>query len=166
MSVRFCRGAACIELRGLDHLINRIEIVGLEPLEFLLAYRQVTIEGVSDSPEEYSRSSCLTISTRTAISRLPSIQNAQVASHRFPSKAACGRTLSSRRVCKIGLSSPSCTRAIATASCRSLSWFTQTSTAACRLPARRKNEAAYSVDHGQPNSFQALIAKYTKAVST
>lgn len=155
MSVRFCHGAACIELPRLGRLINRIEIVDLEPLEFLLACRLVTSKGVSDFPRKCSGSSSLTISTRTAISRLPSIQNAQVASHRFPSKAACGRTLSSRRACKIGLSSPSCTLAIATASCRSLSWFTQTSTAACRLPARRKKEAAYSVDHGQPSSSSA-----------
>lgn len=93
------------------------------------------------------------------MSRLPSIQKAQVASHRLPSKAACGRTLSSRRACRTELSSPSYTRAIATASCKSLSWLKHTSTAACKSPAKRKNEAAYSAHYGQ--TFDFLPSGYT-----
>ena len=42
-----------------------------------------------------------------AISRLPSIQNAHVANQRFPSKAASGRTFSSRKLRRMGPLSPS-----------------------------------------------------------
>jgi hypothetical protein len=58
-----------------------------------------------------------TMSDWTALSRLRSIQSAQVAIHLLPSTVACGNILSVRNSCRTGPSSPSYTRATAIASC-------------------------------------------------
>lgn len=78
------------------------------------------------------------------MSFLCSIQNAHVASHLFPSLTASGRTLCSSRLFSTGLSSPPWILAMAMASCMSFMRSKHTFTASFRLPANRKNAAAYS----------------------
>ena len=89
-----------------------------------------------------------TTKIRTARSRRRSSQNAQLASHLFPSLKAKGMTVPVKMSRKMGPSSPSTTRASATASCQSPTFFKSTLTASFRLPPKRKNAAAYSVVRG------------------
>jgi len=86
-----------------------------------------------------------TMSTRTARSRLPNNQKAQVANHRCPPAKARGTTVP----LSIDLSSgpsvpPSTARASATASCQSSNWRMQILIASLGEAASMKKAAAYS----------------------
>jgi len=86
----------------------------------------------------------LTTSIRTAKSLLFSNQNAQLASHLFPSLNASGTTVSLRISCNTGpSSSPSTILAKAIASCTSPICLKQILTASLNAPPSKKNAAAY-----------------------
>jgi hypothetical protein len=101
-----------------------------------------------------------TTSARTAMSLRPSIQKAHEAIQRSPRWAAKGSTCSCKILLSTGPPSLSCTRVIAMASCRSLSWWRQTSTAPSKLSANRKNAAAYATESSrQPNVIPPMLER-------